>query len=42
MHVEEYLALSVIARDLRAACEESAEFVDALLEQARGAVDLNP
>ena len=39
VHVEEYLAVSVIARDLHAACEEPAEFVDALLEQARGARD---
>jgi transmembrane sensor len=35
VHVEEYLTLSVIARDLRQACEDSQGSVDALLARAR-------
>jgi transmembrane sensor len=35
VHVEEYLTLSVIARDLRKACEDSQGSVDALLARAR-------
>lgn len=35
VHVEEYLAVSVITRDLRAACEVSQGAVDDLLERAR-------
>ncbi len=35
LHVEEYLALSVIARDLREACGEAQESVDELLARAR-------
>jgi transmembrane sensor len=35
VHVEEYLTLSVIARDLRKACEDSQGSVDALLAHAR-------
>jgi len=35
VHVEEYLALSVIARDLRAACEDSPEAHAALLARAQ-------
>jgi transmembrane sensor len=35
VHVEEYLALSVIARDLRKACEDSQHSVDGLLARAR-------
>ena len=36
VHVEEYLALSVMARDLRAACEDPQGSIDELL--ARGDV----
>src|ERR1700757_986867 len=39
VHVEEYLALEVIGRDLRAACEASQNSIDALLERARLAED---
>jgi transmembrane sensor len=39
VHVEEYLALEVIGRDLRAACEASQSSIDALLERARLAED---
>jgi transmembrane sensor len=35
VHVEEYLAVSVIARDLRAACEDSQGSLDELLARAR-------
>ena len=35
VHVEEYLALEVIGRDLRAACEASQHSIDELLERAR-------
>jgi len=35
VHVEEYLALSVIARDLRAACETPQSAIDDLLARAR-------
>jgi transmembrane sensor len=35
VHVEEYLALSVIARDLRAACEAPQNSIDDLLARAR-------
>jgi transmembrane sensor len=35
VHVEEYLALSVIARDLRRACEAHQNFIDDLLVRAR-------
>src|SRR5215469_1592525 len=35
MHVEEYLALEVIGRNLRAACEASQNSIDELLERAR-------
>jgi transmembrane sensor len=35
VHVEEYLALTVIARDLRAACEDSQLSTDALVERAK-------
>src|SRR5712671_6686611 len=35
VHVEEYLALSVIARDLRAACEAPQSSIDDLLGRAR-------
>lgn len=35
MHVEEYLAVSVITRDLRAACEISDGALDALIARAR-------
>jgi transmembrane sensor len=35
VHVEEYLTLSVIARDLRQACEDSPSSVEALLARAR-------
>jgi transmembrane sensor len=35
LHVEEYLAVSVITRDLRAACDASGGAVDDLLERAR-------
>src|SRR5450631_2449226 len=39
VHVEEYLTLSVIARDLRQACEDSQGSVDALLARARAEDD---
>jgi transmembrane sensor len=39
VHVEEYLALEVIGRDLREACEASQNFVDELLARARHAED---
>jgi transmembrane sensor len=39
VHVEEYLALEVIGRDLRAACEASQNSIDELLERARLAED---
>jgi len=35
VHVEEYLALSVIARDLRAACEAPQSAIDGLVARAR-------
>jgi transmembrane sensor len=35
VHVEEYLALQVLGRDMRAACEASQDLVDELLAQAR-------
>jgi len=35
LHVEEYLTLSVIARDLRETCEHSQSSLDALLARAR-------
>ena len=35
VHVEEYLALEVIGRDLRKACEASQNSIDELLERAR-------
>jgi transmembrane sensor len=35
MHVEEYLALEIIGRDLREACEASANSIDELLARAR-------
>jgi transmembrane sensor len=35
VHVEEYLALSVMARDLRAACEDPQGSIDELLARAR-------
>ena len=35
VHVEEYLALEVIGRDLRAACEASQSSIDELLQRAR-------
>src|ERR1700760_4109250 len=34
LHVEEYLAVSVIAGDLRAACEPLRDSIDALLQKA--------
>jgi transmembrane sensor len=37
MHVEEYLAVSVIARDLHAACEGTEHSLEGLLERARAA-----
>ncbi len=40
LHVEEYLTLSVIARDLRAACENSAGALDELLTRARNEPDV--
>ena len=39
VHVEEYLALEVMGRDLRAACEASQNSIDALLQRARLAED---
>jgi transmembrane sensor len=41
VHVEEYLALSVMARDLRAACEAPQSSIDDLLARARRVED-NP
>lgn len=35
VHVQEYLSLSVIARDLRAACRDSEESLEALVARAR-------
>src|SRR5215472_15536239 len=35
VHVEEYLALEIIGRDLRKACEASQNYVDELLARAR-------
>ncbi len=35
VHVEEYLAIAVIGRDLRRACALTAHSVDALIERAR-------
>jgi transmembrane sensor len=35
IHIEEYLALAVVARDLRSACAESAGSLEALLTRAR-------
>jgi transmembrane sensor len=39
MHVEEYLAIAVIAGDLRAACEDPAEGLDELIARARIELD---
>src|SRR6516225_9491203 len=39
VHVEEYLALEVIGRDLRAACEASQNSIDELLARARNEGD---
>jgi len=42
VHVEEYLALSVIARDLREACADPHTSIDALIARARTAEDTAP
>ncbi len=39
VHVQEYLAVAAIARDLRQACSDSATSVDVLVERARTAED---
>jgi transmembrane sensor len=39
VHVEEYLGLATIARDLRAACADSAHSLDAVLARARAEPD---
>jgi transmembrane sensor len=42
VHVEEYLAISVIARDLPEACRDSEASLDALLDRARNADETSP
>lgn len=39
VHIQEYLAVAAIARDLRQACSVSAQSIDLLIERARAAED---